>query len=306
MPNYQNISMNFAVTGGSGFIGSHLVKHLISNGHNVTVIDNQFRGRLSNLEGYDDKVNFVKLDILDFDNLKKTLEDMDGIFHQAALTSVPESYEKEDEYKEVNIVGTENIFKIAKEFRIKVVYASSSSVYGNIDNIPITEDFVRKPINPYGLTKLEDEFLAEKYSKIKTQIIGLRYFNVYGIGQTLDYAGVITKFLDKINQDKPPIIFGDGLQIRDFIFVKDVARANLAAMMSNTEYGFFNIGTGKSISIKELAYLMIKISCKSLEPEYRESSLGDVKLSTADISNSIKSLNWKPETSLEDGLRTLF
>ena len=298
--------MNFAVTGGTGFIGSHLVKYLISQGHDVTVIDNQFRGRLSNLDGVQDKVNFVKLDILDYKKLKNILKNVDGIFHQAALTSVPESYEKEAEYKKVNVTGTENIFKIANEFQQKVVYASSSSVYGNIEKIPITEDFARKPINPYGLTKLDDEFLAEKYTKLGTQIVGLRYFNVYGIGQTLDYAGVITKFLDKINETKPPIIYGDGSQIRDFIFVKDVARANLSAMESNVKKGFFNVGTGKSISIKDLANLMIKISGKSLEPIFEKLAPGDVKLSKADISNSINLLKWTPETSLEEGLKTLF
>ena len=298
--------MKFAVTGGAGFIGSHLVKHLVSLGHDVIVVDNLYRGRLSNLDGVQEKVNFVKLDILNYDELKKYLQNVDGIFHQAALTSVPESYEKEDEYKKVNVDGTENIFKIAKEFQIKVVYASSSSVYGNIVKIPITEDFDRKPINPYGLTKLEDELLAEKYAQLGTKIIGLRYFNVFGIGQTLDYAGVITKFLDKINEGKSPIIFGDGSQIRDFIFVKDVARANLAAMESDVKHGFFNIGTGKSISIKDLAYLMIKISGKLLEPEYDKLPPGDVNLSTADITNSINLLNWKAETPLEEGLKTLF
>ena len=298
--------MNFAVTGGIGFIGSHLVKHLVSEGHTVLVIDNQFRGRLSNLGEIKDKVNFVKLDILDYDELKKSLQNVDGIFHQAALTSVPESYEKENEYKKVNVTGTENIFKIAKDYQIKVVYASSSSVYGDIEKIPITENFNRNPINPYGLTKLEDEFLAERYAKSGVEIIGLRYFNVYGIGQTLDYAGVITKFLDKITVNESPIIFGDGSQIRDFIFVKDVARANLSAMISDVKHGFFNIGTGKFISINDLAHLMIKISGKSIEPKYENLPPGDIKLSVADISNSIKLLNWKPNTTLEEGLQTLF
>ena len=298
--------MNFAVTGGAGFIGSHLTKYLVSQGHDVLVIDNLFRGKLSNLEDVKDKINFIKLDILDYESLKTNLQNVDGIFHQAALTSVPESYEKEDEYKNVNINGTENIFKIASEFKIKVVYASSSSVYGDIEKIPITEDFERKPINPYGLTKLEDEFLAEKYSKLGTEIIGLRYFNVYGIGQTLDYAGVITKFLDKINQGKNPIVFGDGSQIRDFIFVQDVARANLATMKSNVEHGFFNIGSGNEITIKELASLMIKISGKSLEPQFDKIPAGDIKLSKADISLSTKILGWKAKTTLEEGLRTLF
>ena len=298
--------MKYAVIGGVGFIGSHLVKHLLSEGHDVTVVDNMFRGRLSNLDGFLDKINLVKIDILDYEKLRNCLKNTDGIFHQAALTSVPESYEKEDEYKKVNIIGTENIFKIAKEFSIKVVYASSSSVYGNIDKIPITENFDRKPINPYGLTKLEDEYLAENFAKSGTKIIGLRYFNVYGLGQTLDYAGVITKFLENISSDKSPVIFGDGSQIRDFIFVKDVARANLAAMLSTITHGFFNIGTGKSISIEELSRLMIQISGKSLEIIHDNLPPGDVKLSIADISNSVKSLNWKPETSLEEGLRTLF
>lgn len=298
--------MNFAVIGGGGFIGSHLVKHLVSEGYDVTVIDNLFRGKISNLEEVHDKIHFIKLDILDYEKLRSNLQNVDGIFHQAALTSVPESYEKEDEYKKVNITGTENIFKIAKEFKIKVVYASSSSVYGNIDKIPITEDFDRKPINPYGLTKLEDENLAKKYSKLGTQIIGLRYFNVYGLGQTLDYAGVITKFLENISTGKPPIIFGDGSQIRDFIFVKDVARANLTAMNSSIDYGFFNVGTGIAISIKDLAYLMIKISGKHLEPVFDKLPEGDVKNSQADITLAKKLLGWEYTTKLEDGLSTLF
>ena len=298
--------MNFAVTGGAGFIGSHLTKYLVSEGHNVTVIDNLFRGKLSNLEEVKHRINFIKLDILDIENLKKTLQNMDGIFHQAALTSVPESYEKEDEYKEVNITGTENIFKIASELKIKVVYASSSSVYGDIKKIPITEDFDRNPINPYGLTKLEDEYLAETYSKSGTQIIGLRYFNVYGIGQSLDYAGVITKFLDKINEGKHPIIFGDGSQVRDFIFVEDVVKANLESMLSNTKSGFFNIGTGNAISINDLASLMIKISGKSLEVEYNKLPVGDIKLSKADTCISAATLGWRSQTTLEEGLQTLF
>ena len=298
--------MNFAVTGGAGFIGSHLTKYLVSEGHDITVIDNLSRGKLSNLEQVKDRIDFTKLDILDIVNLRKTLQDVDGVFHQAALTSVPESYEKEDKYKNVNIRGTENIFKIAKEFKIKVVYASSSSVYGDIKKIPITEDFERKPINPYGLTKLEDEHLAEEYSNSNVDIIGLRYFNVFGIGQTLDYAGVITKFFERLNQDKSPVVHGDGLQVRDFIFVKDVARANLAAMMSNMDHGFFNIGTGTAISIKDLANLMIKILEKDLEPTFDQIPDGDVRLSLADISLAKKMLDWQSITTLEDGLRTMF
>jgi len=298
--------VNFAVTGGAGFIGSHIVKYLISQGNSVTVIDNLLRGKMENLEDVKDKIEFLKMSILNFDELRNALKNTDGVFHQAALTSVPESFTKEDEYRRVNIDGTENIFKIAKEFDIKVVYASSSSVYGNPKKIPIFEDFERKPINPYGVTKIEDEFLAEKYNKSGVKIIGLRYFNVYGKGQTLDYAGVITKFLENIMIDKPPIIFGDGSQIRDFIFVQDVAKANFVSMNSSVTHGFFNIGTGIGISISELANLMIKLSEKNLKLEFDVLPEGDVNESQADISLSKKLLSWKPETSLEDGLLTLF
>lgn len=298
--------MKYVVTGGAGFIGSHLVKHLLSEGHNVTIVDNMYRGKLSNLDGFLDKINLVKIDILDYEKLRNCLKNTDGIFHQAALTSVVESYEKENEYKKVNIIGTENIFKIATEFSIKVVYASSSSVYGNIDEIPITENFDRKPINPYGLTKLEDEYLAENFVKLGTEIIGLRYFNVYGLGQTLDYAGVITKFLENILSDKSPVIFGDGSQIRDFIFVKDIARANLIAMESSIDHGFFNIGTGIGITIKDLANLMIKISKKDLKSIFDELPEGDVKNSQAETTLAKNILNWKYVAELEEGLSTLF
>ena len=148
--------MKFVVTGGAGFIGSYIVKHLLKQGHQVTVIDNFWRGRLENLAGHEEQIDLQKLDILDFDSLKSVISDSDGIFHQAALTSVPESFIQKERYHNVNVVGTENIFKLAKEFTVKVVYASSSSVYGNTTSIPIKENFERKPINPYGITKLDD------------------------------------------------------------------------------------------------------------------------------------------------------
>ena len=298
--------MKYVVTGGAGFIGSHLVKHLLSEGHDVTIVDNMFRGRLSNLDGFLEKINLIQLDILDYEKLRNCIKNADGIFHQAALTSVVESYQKENEYHKVNVIGTENIFKIAKEFSIKVVYASSSSVYGNITKIPITETFDRKPINPYGKTKLDDEYLSENFVKSGSEIIGLRYFNVYGLGQTLDYAGVITKFLENISSDKPPVIFGDGSQIRDFVFVKDIARANLFAMESSITNAFFNIGTGIGISIKDLAHLMIKISNKKLNPIFDKLPEGDVKSSQADATLAKSSFNWNYTTKLEEGLSTLF
>ena len=298
--------MKFVVTGGAGFVGSHLSKFLLEQGHEIKIIDNLYRGKIENLDEVRNDLEFLQLDILDYDNIKNEFKGMDGVFHQAALTVVPESYKKEAEYKKVNIDGTENIFKIASEFDIKVVFASSSSVYGNPTMVPISEDFDRKPINPYGVTKVEDENLALKYSNSGTKIIGLRYFNVYGRGQTPEYAGVITKFLERITANQSPIIFGDGSQVRDFVYVRDVARANLIAMTSNITNGFFNIGNGIATSILELATILIRLSKKSLEPEYDKLPEGDIKSSQANIDLAKKLLGWQPEYTLESGLSTFF
>ena len=298
--------MKFVITGGAGFIGSHIAKHLVEKNHDVIVVDNLSRGRLENLSKIKEQIEFKKMDILDFDSLKKVIFNSDGIFHQAALTSVPESFIQKEKYHNVNVKGTENIFKLAKEFGKKVVYASSSSIYGNTTTIPIQENFEKNPINPYGITKLDDEKLAQKYHNLGVSIIGLRYFNVYGVGQTNDYAGVITKFIDQINVNKSPIIFGDGTHTRDFISVEDIAKANLLSMESNTDFSFLNIGTGISTSIKELAELMIELSGKKLEISFDDLPLGDVKDSLADVSLAKKLINWNYETSLKNGLKKFF
>ena len=206
----------------------------------------------------------------------------------------------------MNVKGTENIFKLAKEFRKKVVYASSSSIYGNTTTIPIHENSEKNPINPYGVTKLDDEKLAKKYHNLGLSVIGLRYFNVYGIGQTNDYAGVITKFIDQINLNKSPIIFGDGTHTRDFISVEDIAKANLLSMESKTDFSFLNVGTGISTSIKELAEVMIELSGKKMEINYDDLPLGDVKDSLADVSLAKRLINWNYETSLKNGLKKFF
>ena len=294
--------MKFAVTGGAGFIGSNIVKNLIKNGHSVKVIDNLHTGSKKNLNGYLNDLDFCEVDIRNYNELKRNLKGVDGVFHEEALTIVQESYLKRDEYFDVNVKGTENIFNIAKEQNFKIVYASSSSIYGDTKTIPIKEEFPRKPINPYGQTKLEDEFLAEKILEENIDVIGLRYFNVYGKGQNGTYAGVITKFINKLKENKSPEIFGDGSQIRDFIYVKDVADANLSAMKSNIKNGFFNIGTGKTTSIKELAYMMIKIFDKEFEPIFLDPLKGDVKKSQADINHTKNKINWKYKIELNDGL----
>jgi UDP-glucose 4-epimerase len=298
--------VKFVVTGGAGFIGSHIAKHLVNKNHHVTVVDNLSRGRLENLSKIIEQIEFKKIDILDFDSLKEIIFNCDGIFHQAALTSVSESFIQKEKYRNVNVKGTENIFKLAKEFGKKVVYASSSSIYGNTTTIPIQENFEKNPINPYGITKLDDEKLAKKYHDLGVSIIGLRYFNVYGIGQTNDYAGVITKFIDQINLNESPIIFGDGSHTRDFVSVEDIAKANLLSMESKTEFSFLNIGTGISTSIKTLAEMMIELSGKKLEINYDNLPLGDVKESLADVSLAKRLINWNYETSLKNGLKKFF
>ena len=291
--------MHLIVTGGAGFIGNHLVRHLLSKGHSVEVIDNLHSGRVENLEDLKDRIIFHKMDILEYDKLKKIVKNADGVFHEAALTVVQESYEKPEEYHMVNVVGTENIFKLAKEFGFKVVYASSSSVYGNPEKIPIKEDSLRKPLNPYGETKFQDELLAEKYSQDGVTIIGLRYFNVYGKGQTLSYAGVITKFLDRLKEQKPPIINGDGSQVRDFVYVEDVAEANLLAMEKKIGSCFINVGTGKIISILDLANIMINAAGMQVKPIHGNPLEGDVKQSQADTSFARKTLDWKAKMELQ-------
>ena len=300
-----DVNMHFAVTGGAGFVGSHLVKLLVKEGHKITVIDNLHKGKKENLASVINKIKFQKIDIRDYQSLEKILKNIDGVFHQAALTVVQDSFSKPEEYFDVNVHGTENIFKLAHENKFKVVYASSSSVYGHKSKTPITEDVERNPINPYGKTKLEDEHLVEKYSKLNTEITGLRYFNIFGKGQTIEYAGVITKFLDRISEGKSPIIFGNGSQIRDFIHVNDVAMANLMAMNSDSSNLIVNIGTGNAISILELANMIINTSGLELKPIFVEGLEGDIEKSIADISQAKKYFNWEPKIELQDWLKEI-
>jgi UDP-glucose 4-epimerase len=294
--------MKSLVTGGAGFIGSHIAEHLVQRGDDVTVLDNLNTGKKENLAEINAKINFVNGDIRDHKLLEKLVNDTNNVFHEAALASVQQSFNMKDEYFDVNVNGTENIFKLAKEYGFKVVYASSSSVYGNPKNIPIKENDNRKPINPYAQTKLDGEYLAKKYSDMGAHIIGLRYFNVFGKRQSKEYAGVIKLFLEKIKQKMPPKINGDGLQTRDFVHIDDVVRANISAMDSNIKHEFFNVGTENSISILDLANVVINASGLSLEPIHGPELSGDVRSTRADITLIRKLLNWEPKIRLDDWL----
>jgi len=296
--------MKFVITGGAGFIGSHLAKSLINEGHTVTIIDNLNTGKIENLKEILNQVDFVKGDIRDVELLKNKLKGVDGVFHEAALASVQESFSKIKEYNDVNVNGTENILKLAKEFGFKIVYASSSSVYGNPVKIPIEEDDPKNPINPYAQTKLDDESLAIKYAQMGVRVIGLRYFNVFGERQSQAYAGVIKKFVKKVRDNEPPIITGDGQQTRDFVYVGDVVQANILAMKSNVDHGFFNVGTNSTITVLELANLIIDAFGLPLKPVHGPELPGDVKITKADISRAQKMLNWQPKTRIEEWLKS--
>jgi len=296
--------MKYAVTGGAGFIGSHLVKKLVERGNEVIVIDNLNTGKKQNIEKISKKIDFFEVDIRDFSALEDILKNIDGVFHEAALASVQDSFRIPDEFFDVNVNGTENIFKIAKKLGIKVVYASSSSVYGNPISIPIKENDDKNPFNPYAKTKLEDDKLAEKYAKNGLKVIGLRYFNVFGPRQSKEYAGVIKLFLGRIQHGLPPLINGDGLQVRDFVYVDDVVNANILSMESNIDSGFFNIGTNSVISVLDLANIIIKFSGLKLKPIHRSAVPGDVKATQADITKAKMMLKWKPTTSIENWLKS--
>ena len=297
--------MKYLVTGGAGFIGSYITKRLVEEEEQVVVIDNLNTGKEKNLESIKDKIDFVKGDILDKNLLEDITGNIDGVFHQAALASVQDSFSKPDEYYNVNVNGTENILELAKKNNFKVVYASSSSIYGNPKRIPIEESDEKNPINPYAKTKLEKEELAKIYSKMGVKVIGLRYFNVFGKGQSKEYAGVLKLFLERIRDKSPPKINGDGTQARDFVHVSDVVNSNIMSMNSDVNHAFFNVGTGTSITILDLAKTIIKSSGLNLEPVFGPALKGDVQKTIANIDLIKEKIGWKPSVILEEWINEI-
>lgn len=296
--------MKLAVTGGAGFIGSAITRLLVREGHRVTVVDNLHKNLPGNLDGIRDEIEFRKVDIRDRDELGASLRGHDGVFHQAALTAVQESFADPARYRAVNVTGTKNVFDAALSGGMRVVFASSSSVYGNAPGGPIHEDAGKAPINPYGQTKLDGEALAAGYAGRGLEVIGLRYFNVYGPGQTGSYAGVVTKFLDAVRLKEPLVIYGAGRQARDFVFVDDVAGANLAVMeRGGVKSGFYNVGTQTATSIQTLAETISSISGHRAGIKHAPGLDGDVEYSMADMSKTRAAFNWRHSTSLDDGLR---
>ena len=298
--------MKVVVTGGCGFIGSNIAEELIKK-HYVVVIDDLSTGRIENIQSLQDKENFefVRGNITDLGLLKQIFEDVDCIFHQAAIPSVQRSVENPLDTNEANIKGTLNVLIAARDCGVKkVVYASSSSVYGDTPELPKKENMKPNPQSPYAVSKLTGEYYCKVFSDIYgIKTICLRYFNVYGPKQdpTSEYAAVIPRFINRVLNNQPPIIFGDGNQTRDFTFVKDVVKANILAMEKNVE-GVFNIAYGQQISINELANKIMEIVGVKLNPVYDKPRPGDIRNSLADISLAKQKLGYMPEYSLEKGL----
>ncbi|TRZ94582.1 MAG: SDR family oxidoreductase [Dehalococcoidia bacterium] len=294
------------ITGGAGFIGSNLCQELAERGKHVIILDDLSTGKKENIEELiGNKVEFVQGSVTDLPLLNKLFQNIDCVFHQAAIPSVPRSLENPLASNHANITGTLNVLLAAKDKKVKkVVYASSCAVYGETKVVPVTEDIPPNPQSPYAVTKLAGEY----YCRVFEQVYGLptvclRYFNVYGLRQdpSSQYAAVIPKFISSLLEDEPPVIFGDGDQTRDFIFVDDAVAANILAAESNIT-GIFNIGTGQKVTINELAQVISNIMGKDIVPIHREPRPGDVKHSLAGISRA-RAFGYNARYSLEEGLR---
>jgi len=294
------------ITGGAGFIGSNLAEELATN-NSVIIIDDLSTGKKENIASLLQKnnVKFIQGSILDLKLLQKSFRGVDFVFHQAALPSVPRSIEDPKATNEVNVTGTLNVLLAARDNKVKkVIYASSSSVYGDTPTLPKREDMPTNPQSPYALTKLVGEYYCRIFHQVYSlPTVCLRYFNVYGPRQdpTSQYAAVIPRFIARVSRGNPPIIYGDGNQTRDFTFIKDVTQANRIAAIDDAT-GIFNIGRGERNSINHLAQTILNIIGKDLQPVYEPSLPGGIEHSLADISKAGR-IGYGPEYDLETGLK---
>lgn len=298
----------FLVTGGAGFIGSHIVEELVKQKHYVRLLDNFSSGRVSNLKGLENKIDLIKGDICSRSVCFKAARGMDFVLHQAALRSVPKSMEEPHAYNRVNIDGTLNMLEASKANRVRrFVFASSSSVYGQVNIFPEKENFTPEPISPYALSKLTGEYYCRIFSlHFGLPAVVLRYFNVFGPRQALDdeYAVVIPKFINCLLKDQRPPVFGNGRQSRDFTFVKNVVDANLlAARAKKLNFGVFNVAGGRDTTILDLVKLLNNILGKKIPPLLLGRRPGDVFRTLADIGESKKALKFKPAVDFISGLK---
>jgi nucleoside-diphosphate-sugar epimerase len=284
------------------------VDALVGNGDKVKVIDDFSSGQMENLSGVLNKIELIKGDIRNKDIVRPAMEGVDYVLHQAALRSVPKSLANPELYNDVNINGTLNILTLARDAKVKrVVIASSSSIYGDIDKFPEREDFLPQLISPYGLTKLAAEYYSRIFSKIYgLETVNLRYFNVFGPRQSLEneYAVVIPKFVTCMLRDQQPPIHGDGKQTRDFTYVSNIVHANIkSAVTPGIKCEVFNIACGKAYSVLDIVKYVNKILGKSILPVFGPIRTGDAKHTLADISRAKKLIGFKPEIGFEEGLK---
>ena len=300
------------VTGGAGFIGSHLVGKLSSLGYQVRVIDNLYTGKLSNL-GSDllnsGSVDFIEGDIRDTNLVKKCCAKVEAVIHLAAQTSVPFSMQNPEFNNDVNIKGTLNLLSASAEANVKrFLFISSCAVYGEPAYLPVDETHPTNPISPYAESKLaaEKECLRLNDEGVFKSVV-YRFFNVYGPKQGLsEYSGVITKFIDRIKQKLPLIIYGDGSQTRDFVYVNDIVKAIVLALENKKAPGhIFNVGTGRAVPLQELANTMLCLTGADLKIINADDRIGDIKHSYADITKASQLLGYKPDFSLNQGLEVL-
>ena len=304
----------FLVTGGAGFIGSHIVERLLKDGHCVVVLDNFSSGKEENLSFINNyplsakRYTLIKGDICDFSTCLKACEGIEVVFHQAALRSVPKSLDNPVAYNEVNINGTLNMLEAARQQKIKrFIYASSSSIYGETDRFPEKEADLPQLVSPYALTKLAGEYYCRVYSQnYDLSVICLRYFNVFGPRQAIDdeYAVVIPKFIHCLLNNESPPIYGTGRQSRDFTYIDNVVEANLLAAnaLRPLKWAVFNIANGQDRTILELVHILNKIIKKDIKPVFLQPRPGDVFRTLADISQTKKALGFKPKIDFQEGL----
>ncbi len=299
-------SLKIVVTGGAGFIGSHIVEYWINQGAEIHIIDNLRSGYLSNVKIFPEAV-FHQGSITDRDLVFRVLEDADCVHHLAALVSVPESIEKPRECVDININGLLNVLDAAHEHGIKkVVFSSSAAIYGDNPESPKATCMKPEPKSPYGITKLDGEFYLKMYYDLyNIGTVSLRYFNVFGPRQDpkSQYAAAIPIFISRALKNEPILIYGDGEQTRDFIYVKDVVEANILAAINPKVNGVFNLALGTATSINQIAREIIKTTGSKSEIIYEKERAGDIKHSIASVDETFSALQFKPAFSLEEGFR---
>lgn len=304
-------TVRYLVTGGAGFIGSHIVQALLDRGGSVAILDSLATGRQSNLAALKGHAQFIKGDLRDPDAVRAAMQGVEVVFHQAALASVPRSIADPIASLETNINGTQNVLLAARDAGVqRVVYASSSSVYGNTPTLPKHEAMPTSPMSPYAVHKLTGELLCRVFTHIYgLETVALRYFNVFGPRQdpASQYAAVIPRFLTALIEGRRPVVFGDGEQTRDFTYIANVVQANLLAATAPEAVGHaMNIGCGERVSLNTVLRSAGELLGVAVEAEYRDPRPGDVRDSLADIGLAQRLLGYKPAIGFFEGLeRTL-